>query len=266
MHETAEGKFETVLSVTGPATLDVSVDSGLIRVRAGESGSVRIRGTLRARRTFFGWGGVEDRIRQLESAPPVEQDGDTIRVGDVANRWLLRGVTLFLEIAVPADTRVRTLADSGDIRVEGVNGQVDCEADSGDVEVFSVDANVRATSDAGTIRIREVTGRVFASTDSGDIEARDVLGDVEVSTDSGEIRIAQAIAMPVRAESDSGGITVRLAAEGGYNISIQTDHGQISTPGLEYREPPTHQEVRGSIRGGETVVDLTTDSGDIDIA
>lgn len=266
MKETAEGKFETSVSVDGTATLDVAVDSGLIRVKPGEAGVVRIRGIFRARRTFFGWGGVEDRIRQLEAKPPVEQDGNTVRVGDVADRWMLRGISLFLEINVPLDTRIRALADSGDVRVEGTNGPVDCEADSGDVEVFTVDANVRATSDSGTIRIREVTGRVYASTDSGDIEARDVLGDVEVSTDSGEIRISQTVAMPIRAESDSGGITVKLAPEGGYNVSVQTDHGRIGVPKLEWREPPTGKQCRGLLRGGGTVVDLTTDSGDIDMA
>lgn len=261
-----EGTFETAISVSAPVTLDVAVDSGLVRVRAGDNGVVLIRGILRARHSLFGWGNVEDRIRQLEVTPPIKRDGDTIRVGDVADRWLLRGVTLFLEIAVPPDTRVRALADSGDIRVEGTNAPVDCEADSGDVEIFSVTADVQASTDSGTIRMRQVKGRVRANADSGDIEALDIAGDIEANTDSGDIRISQTVAATIRAEADSGGIDVRLAPDAGCNLSLRTDHGQLTTPEMEFRGRPTHKEINGRIRGGGPLVDLETDHGDIDVA
>jgi hypothetical protein len=265
MREAAEGTFETVLSVAGPATLDVAVDYGLIRVRAGDPGSVRIRGILRARRWFFGWVSVENRIRQLESKPPVEQSGTTIQVGAVAGRWLFRGIALYLEITVPADTRIRALADSGDIRVEGIAGAVDCETDSGDVELSAIHGNVRASADSGSIRIREVAGRVNAEADSGDIEALEIAGEIEAATDSGDIRISQTVAAPVRAEADSGGIRVQLAPGAGYNVSAETDHGRITVPEMEWRTR-SKQEVDGRIGGGGPLVDLETDSGDIDIA
>jgi hypothetical protein len=260
-----EGTFDAAINVSAPITLDVAVDSGLVRVRAGEDGVVLIRGILRARHSLFGWGNVENRIRQLEVRPPIQHDGNTIRVGDVADRWLLRGVTLFLEIAVPADTRVRALADSGDIRVEGTNAPADCEADSGDVEIFSVDADVHASTDSGTIRIRQMKGRVRANADSGDIEALDIAGDVEASTDSGDIRVSQTMAASIRAEADSGSIDVKLAPEAGYNVSLRTDHGRLTTPEMEFRGRPTHKEIDGRIRGGGPLVDLETDSGSIDV-
>ncbi len=263
--EQVEGTFEAVLNVTGPATLDAAIDSGLIRVRPGEPGVVRIRGVLRGRRSLFGWGNVEDRIRQLELKPPIEQNGDTVRVGDVADRWLLRGVALFLEIGVPADTRIRALADSGDIRVEGAGVAVDCEADSGDVDVAGIEGNVRASTDSGSIRIRQVKGRVYATADSGDIDALEIAGDIEATTDSGEITIVQTIAAPIRAEADSGGITVKLAPDAGYNITAETDHGRITVPDMEWRERPSEQKYDGRLRGGGPVVDLETDHGDIDV-
>jgi DUF4097 and DUF4098 domain-containing protein YvlB len=171
-------------------------------------------------------------------------------VGDVGN-----GITLFLEIAVPADTRIRAQGDSVDIRVEGA-GPVDCETDSGDVEVSAIEGNVNASSDSGDIRIRRVKGRVHAEADSGDVEALEIAGDIEVETDSGEILISQTLAAPIRAEADSGSISVKLAPDSGYTIRMETDHGRITAPGME---------VNGCLRGGGPVVDLETDSGDIDI-
>jgi len=264
--EPVEGSFERVCNVDGPVRLDVSVDSGFVRVKAGDANTVRVRGILRARRWLFDWGNVEERIRQIEANPPVEQHGNTIRVGDVADRWLLRGIGLFLEIAAPAHTMVRALGDSGDIRVEGIQGPVDCETDSGEIEVTGIGSDVSVSTDSGAIRIRRVKGRVRATTDHGEINALETAGPIEASTDHGEMKLSQTAAAPIHAESDHGTISVKLAPDAGYNVSVRTDHGTITVPDMEWRERPTNQEATGTIRGGGPAVDLETDHGDIDIA
>ena len=127
-----EGAFERTLTVTGLVTLDVSANSGVIRVLRGEAGSVRIRGVVRARSmavsrarsSFFLWGDLSGQMRRIEANPPIAQDGNAIGVGGVTDRWLLRGINLLLEITTPADTEVRALADAGDIRIEGIDGPV----------------------------------------------------------------------------------------------------------------------------------------------
>ena len=131
-----EGAFERTLTVTGPVTPDVSANSGVIRVLRGEAGSVRIRGVVRARSSFFLWGDLSGRMRRIEANPPIAQDGNAIGVGDVTDRWLLRGINLLLEITTPADSEVRALADAGDIRIEGIDGPVECETDSGGDSCF----------------------------------------------------------------------------------------------------------------------------------
>jgi len=264
--EPIEGSFERTCPVTGAVTLDVAVDSGFVRVIAGDPNIVRIRGILRARRWLFDWGSAAERIRQLEASPPVDQRGNTIRVGDVADRWLLRGIALFLEISAPPGTALRALGDSGDIRVEGIQGPVDCETDSGEIEVSGIGSDVSVSTDSGAIRIRRIKGRVRATTDHGDIDASETAGPIEASSDHGEMRLAQTLPAPIHAESDHGGISIKLAPEAGYNVSVRTDHGTITVPNMELRDSPTSQEVNGRIRGGGPVVDIETDHGDIDIA
>src|SRR5271154_5633214 len=117
--ERTEAQFERTLSVTGPVTIDVSARSGVVRVRRGEDGAVLIRGVVRARASIFSWRRPEDEVQHLAANPPVEQNGNTIQVGDVADRWLLRRVYLLVDITTPAATRVRALGDSADLRVEG---------------------------------------------------------------------------------------------------------------------------------------------------
>jgi hypothetical protein len=262
--ERMEGKFERTLTVTGPVSLDVSANSGVIRVLKGEAGAVRIRGVVRARSTFFIWGDLSGRMRRIESNPPIEQDGNAIGVGDVTDRWLLRGITLLLEITAPADTEVRALADSGDIRIEGIDGPVECETDSGQIEISWIGSDVRAKSDSGGIHIQGVKGAVDARADSGRIEAFEVAGTIDATTDSGAIQLSQTMAAPLCAKSDSGRIRVKLAGAGGYSIRARTDNGQIELPVMT-RQRLSRHELEGDVRGGGSVVDLETDSGGIEV-
>jgi DUF4097 and DUF4098 domain-containing protein YvlB len=263
--ERMEGAFERTLTVTGRVSLDVSTHAGVIRVVRGEAGVVQIRGVVRARSSFFiTWGDLTGRMRRFESNPPITQDGNAIGVGDVTDRWLLRGINLLIEITTPADTEIRALADSGDIRIEGVDGPVECETDSGEINIASIGSDVRASCDSGGIHIRAVKGSVDARSDSGHIEALEVEGTIDAKSDSGDIRLSQTMVAPICAQADSGRIRVRLAGSGGYSIRARTDNGRIDLPPMTSQRLSRHQ-LEGDVRGGGSVVDLETDSGDIEV-
>ncbi len=129
----AEGSFDKSVTVSGAVELDVKTDSGGITVVPGTSGVVRVHAILRGQRNWSGSGDVEARIRELERNPPVEKNGNQIRIGYVHDRDLLKGVSMRLEIETPADTQIRARADSGGIRVEGIKGPVDAHTDSGGI-------------------------------------------------------------------------------------------------------------------------------------
>jgi hypothetical protein len=260
----AEAQFERTLPVTGPVTLDVSTKSGAIRVRSGPEGSVTVRGVLRAHPSLFSWTHPEDQVQHLGLNPPILQDGNTIRIGDVADRWLLRRVHFVVEITTPPATKVRAFGDSAALHVEGVNGPVDCETDAGEIQIANIRSQVSAWTDSGAIYIRQVEGSVDARTDSGRIEALEIGGEVDAHTDSGSIRVSQATAAPVYAISDSGWISVKLASDGGYTIGVRTDNGRIELPEMNKARSSGH-EMEGMIRGGGSAVYLETDSGAIDV-
>lgn len=261
MGQTVDRTFERTLSVTGPVSLDLSTGFGLLRVRPGPDGSVLVRGILRARSTWLPWDNAEERLRQLEANPPVEQRGNEVRAGgDLGN------VVLLLDVTAPRDTRVRASVDHGDIRVDGVKGPVDCQGDSGTIEVAGAEAAVRVSVDNGSVQVRNITGRVEVEIDHGDIEALEIGGAVDVSSDSGMIRVSQTTAAPIRAKSDHGSINVRLAKTGGYDVRVRTDHGSVSVPEMERRSGGySWNEAEGRIRGGGPMVDVETDHGSIEI-
>jgi Putative adhesin len=264
MSEWADAQFERKLSVTGPAAVDVVIRSGSVRVRRGEDGSITVRGTLRARDSVFDWVDPDARVQRLAADPPVIQDGNHISIGSGADPWLLRRVKCQLEIEAPGDTSIRAVGDSADVFIEGVGGPVDCETDSGDIEIQDVRSQISASSDSGDISIRKVAGTVEARTDSGEIVALEIGGGIDVRSDSGEIELSQTAVGPVYVRTDSGGVRLRLVESGGYEIRVRTDNGSVELPEMSGARG-SRRRLEGLVRGGGSIVDIETDSGDIQV-
>jgi Putative adhesin len=263
--EHADGSFDRSLTISGPVDLDVQTDSGGIAVTPGSSGSLRVHAILKAQRGWFESSDVESRIRELERNPPVEQTGNKIQVGYVRDRNLLKGISMRLEIQTPADTQIRARADSGGIRVEGIRGPVDCHTDSGGIEIHDIGSDVRAAADSGGVRLNNINGSAFAHVDSGGIDATQVAGTIDAQADSGGIRVGQTRPARIRARADSGGVTVKLASSGGYDISAESESGRISVPEMIVRGSFSPHHVEGKVRGGGPEVNVHVDSGNVTV-
>lgn len=260
-----EGSFDRSVTVSGPVSLDVKTDSGGIAITPGSSGSVHVHAVLKAEHGWLGGGDAAERIRQIESHPPIEQSGNQVRIGYVHDRELLRGISMRFEIQTPADTQVLARADSGGIRVAGVRGPVDCKTDSGGIRVQDVKAGVHAAADSGGIHMADIGGAVVARVDSGGVEATNVSGSIDAQTDSGSIRLSQTTPAPIRAKADSGGVTVRLAPKAGYDLNLETDSGRISVPEITVRSGFSSHHVQGKVGSGGPLVEIRAASGSVSV-
>ncbi|HEX4229796.1 MAG TPA: DUF4097 family beta strand repeat-containing protein [Bryobacteraceae bacterium] len=260
-----QGSFDKALPVSGKVDLDVKTDSGGISIVPGSGGMVRVHAILKMQHDWFGSGDAMGRIRELERNPPVEQNGNHIRIGYVRDPGLLRGISMRLEIETPPDTQVQAHADSGGIRVEGLRSSVNCKTDSGGIQISDIKADVRAAADSGGIRIEDVTGPVFARVDSGGIVARGIAGAVDAQADSGGVRIAQTTPGPILARTDSGGVTVMLAPAAGYDLKVDSDSGNISVPEMSANAGFSRHHRDGKVRGGGPLVQVQVGSGSVTI-
>src|ERR1700684_2054645 len=116
-----EGSFDRTLNVTGEVDLDVQTSSGRIEVRPGDSSSVRIHAVIRAHDEFF-HGDEAARIHEIETNPPIQQTGNTIRIKPPADEWVRRHVSISYELLVPQQSRLRAQTGSGSESVEGIRG------------------------------------------------------------------------------------------------------------------------------------------------
>lgn len=297
-----EGQFERTLKVSGPVDLEVTTGSGNITVRPGDAGSVRVKGTIRATDSWLGLGQTaEEKVRTLEASPPIEQTGNTIRIGRVADRELRRNVSISYEVVVPVETRLRADTGSGDHSIEGIRGPVNADTGSGNVRMSNIGGEVRADTGSGDIELNSIQGSVYADTGSGsvratgiaggfvadtgsgdvtvqltaagavkietgsgDVEASGVRGSLEVDTGSGDIAVEGEPTGRWMLDAGSGNVSLRLPPQASAELSLHSDSGRI-----HLSHPVTVQgtigrsQVQGKLGSGGVRVEAHTGSGDI---
>ncbi|HSS99814.1 MAG TPA: DUF4097 family beta strand repeat-containing protein [Terriglobales bacterium] len=302
----AEGSFQRNLKVNDSVDLDIETGSGNIEIRTGSSDQVQITGHIRANNnSWFGnsGGDAADKVKRIESNPPIQQSGNDIRIGHIDDPSLRRNISISYELVVPADTRLRSRTGSGNQNAVGLKGAVDLQTGSGNVVFSNIANTVRAESGSGNIEAEHVSGNVRAKSGSGDIRINDLSGGLDAESGSGSITMAQASAGSVRASTGSGDVSlsgvkgsleastgsgtvhaegdpkgawrlhtgsgsvrVRFPSQASYDLYAHTGSGGISVgPPITVQGSVNKHEMRGKVGGGGVPVELETGSGEIEI-
>jgi len=301
----SNGSFDRTLQVNGPVDLDVKTASGRISVRNGNAGQVTVHGTIRANEGWlFGSGcgmSADEKVKALQDHPPIEQTGNSIRIGHINDERMRCNVSISYDIVVPADTRLISKTGSGSQEVEGIRGPAEVQTGSGDIKVTDVDADLRAHTGSGSIDLDGIAGSLNAETGSGSIRGRHIGGLMKtqgskmkpVSADASSVRIdahtgsgrieleqvtgavtASAGSGSIHVQGDptgnwdlhsgSGGVEVELPQNAAFTIDAETGSG-----GITVDQPVTIQgsvskrALRGTVRGGGVELRLRTGSGGI---
>jgi hypothetical protein len=298
--EAAEGSFDRTLKVTGPVRLDITTGSGSIQVRTGSANQVHVAAHIKSTEWF---GNAEDRIKRIESNPPIQQSGNDIRIGRIDDSDLTHNISISYEVTIPADTELRSHTGSGSQSIAGVHGTTEVSSGSGRLQISEIGSHVRAETGSGDIDIDRVQGSVRAKAGSGSIHATSIAGGFDAETGSGRISLEQSAPGSVRADTGSGGMELRgvkgsleaRAGSGGIEIegepagpwTVHTGSGTVrlqlasnasfdldartSSGSLSVDHPVTVQgslgkkHIQGKVRGGGVPVDVETGSGNIEI-
>ncbi|HUJ51406.1 MAG TPA: DUF4097 family beta strand repeat-containing protein [Bryobacteraceae bacterium] len=260
----AEGSFDRTLNVTVPVDLDVQTGSGHIHVHSGNSSSVVVHATIRAHEGRFG-SSAGQRVRAIESNPPIQQNGNFIRIGHVKDPDLLRGVSIAYDLTVPAETKLRSSTGSGSVVVDGIRGPVNAETGSGTVNISKVADEVRAQTGSGRMEFDSVESNVDAHTGSGSIHGSGIKGRIVAHTGSGHIELEQTGAGDVEAHTGSGGVTVATPGQAGFELRAHTGSGSITVDRpMTIRGTISKHDLQAKVGGGgNAIVNLSTGSGSI---
>ncbi len=264
--DAAQGSFARTLKVSGPVDLEVRTGSGKIGIRNGDAATVQINATIRAGSDWTAWfhgASAEERIKAIQANPPIEQNGNSIRVGFHHDDALYRNISISYDIVVPAETKVRSHTGSGSQTIEGVRGPVEANAGSGSLKIVDVDQGLVAGTGSGSIEMDGVGGNITAHAGSGSIRGNHLGGGMQSSAAAGgtsggvlkaSARNSSTQASPSRSSSGSaprlelqtGSGNIRLENVVGA-LRAQTGSGSIEAGG----EPEGNWELRTGSGGVE---------------
>jgi hypothetical protein len=299
----ATGHFDRTLQVSGPVDLDVVSGSGNITVRTGGAATVSVSARIHANASWLFGGDEEAKVRRIEQNPPIEQQGNTIRIGHFADSELTRHISIDYDVTVPAQTKLSTRSGSGDLSVSGTQLPLVAKTGSGNVTIENLSADAHISSGSGDLRINSIKGALHADTGSGNVRAKGVAGAIVASTGSGDVEMDQVAAGDVKVDTGSGNvklrgvkgglrastgsgdiqaegeathdwrlgagsgnITLRLPPQAAFDLNAHTSSGR-----LKVNRPVTMQgelnknHIQGKVGGGGVILDLHTGSGDIEI-
>ena len=279
-----QGTFERTLTVSGTANLEVFTHSGDVTIHTGGAGQILVTGKIHVEDRWLAGGRKED-VAQLESNPPIHQDGSHVRIDYVP----MHEISIDYEITLPADSTVRAESGSGNLTVEGLQSGFEGHTGSGDVRLDRITGSTQVHSGSGNITGRSISGPLDVSASSGDIRLEEMApGDVKAHTGSGNVEV-RGVDGSARAETGSGNIEMdgkiagnwyvktgsgnadlRVPADAGFDLDVSTGSGNITvdhpvTTTVQGRVQSPQKSITGKVRGGGPEVTVHTGSGDVHI-
>jgi DUF4097 and DUF4098 domain-containing protein YvlB len=278
------GTFDRSYQVNGNVDLEVLTRSGDVIVRNGPAGTVSIHAKIESGNSWFGGDHKED-VRQLQSNPPIRQNGNSIRI-DYVN---INNISIDYEITAPENTAIHSHTGSGDQTIEGLKGNVDLESGSGDLKLARLTGEMNFQTGSGNIRGHELSGPARIKAGSGDIVVDEVgAGDVEIRTGSGNITVnginggfhAEAGSGDIHGKglpknmwsvrTGSGNVTLNVPSDAAFDVDISSNSGSVTlghpvSTTVQGRVEESRKSVVGKVRGGGPMVSVHTGSGDVQV-
>jgi DUF4097 and DUF4098 domain-containing protein YvlB len=237
--------------------LSVSTGSGNIHLTRGADNQVHIFGKVKS-----GWGGSEDRVREIAAKPPIEQTGNIVRIG--GHHENLHNISIDYEIQAPENAFLNAGSGSGDVTIDGVGENAKLSTGSGNIHATGLHGGFSADTGSGNI-YAEQTGEGFvkAQTGSGNVELRNLRGGLRAGTGSGDIKAGGAPTADWKLETGSGNVEL-WTGSAGLTLDASSGSGSIHTDReLLTQGSSDHHHLAGKINGGGPTVRIETGSGDI---
>ncbi len=255
----SEHPFERTLTVSGQVQLSVATGSGNIHLTRGAGNQVHITGKVKA-----GWGGSEERAKEIAANPPIEQTGNIVRIG--GHHENMNNISIDYEIQAPENALLEAGSGSGDITVVGVGVTAKISTGSGNIHATGLHDGFSVSTGSGDIYAEQTgTGDVKASAGSGNIELRNLHGGLHAGTGSGNIKVGGAPTSDWKLGTGSGDVEL-WPGSAGITLDASTESGNIHSDREEMTQGTLNRHhVSGKLNGGGPTVHIETGSGEIRI-
>jgi len=253
----SEATFDRTLTVSGKVELSISTGSGNIHLTRGSDNRVHIFGKVKS-----GWGGSDQKVREIAANPPIEQTGNIIRVG--GHHENLHNISIDYEIEAPASAILDAGSGSGNITDDGVGENAKLSTGSGNIHATGLHGGFAVNTGSGDIYADQSgEGDVKAQTGSGNLELRNLKGGLRGGTGSGDIKVGGTPTGPWHLGTGSGNVEF-WGGNASLTLDASTGSGNIhSDKEMVTQGSADKHHLTGKINGGGPTVRIETGSGDI---
>jgi len=215
-------EFSRNFEVGSAPVLVIDNFAGVINVRAGASGEIRVTGTKKGR--------TLGDMNQIQV--DMQQSGDQVTITTrIPGGLRLSNISVAWEVQVPANTRL------------------DLHSGAGDLQAAGLQSNIKLRTGAGTIQVSDVNGQIDANTGAGAINIHGANGPVQLHTGAGEIIYQGSLTGDSNVDTGTGAIVLTLPATANIHVDLSTGMGAVSTD-YDVSGTVQHTEIRGVIGSG----------------
>lgn len=278
--------FDKTLDVGNSISLNVTTSSGNIDIQKSDSNKLKIDTEVKVRSFIpFEARRITNRIKRN---PPVEQNGDSIVIGDMSNyRFgpsLLRSISIDYDIETPYETELTLRSSSGNQTVEDIAGPISAKVSSGNIDIESIDGDIGADLSSGNLSIEDINGdlniklssgevklsniigRIVSEQSSGNATLKDVSKEINIKTSSGNIKLDSDLPQNTdwTLKSSSGNIILDIPDDEDFNIDASVTSGDIDLGNLEFVGEESAKKAIGTIgTNSSNRLNINTTSGNI---
>jgi hypothetical protein len=273
-----DNHFERTLNVSAQPDVYVATGSGNITIHTGAGNQVQVVGHLRTG-WHIGWysdgwsdgspsSGTKSRIDRIISNPPIEQIGNTIKIGFETDHDLYNNIAIDYDISVPDATALNLHSGSGDLTVDTDVRYLSASTGSGNIHAQKVKGASDLSTGSGNIELdTESSAEVKLRSGSGNIKLRGLASSLAARTGSGDITADLHLAGAANLATGSGNVHLHLGSDAHFDLESSTGSGSIHIdyPNAPHQDDHTRHHLTASINGGGQPLEVRTGSGDITI-
>ncbi len=256
-----EATFDRTLTFSGKLDLHVMNAAGDIHLTRGPANQVVIHAQVHSQ-----YASDADEVHAIAANPPIEQNGNTIRIGGGPYREGTNHISIEYEIEAPADAVLEAMSSSGNIGDEGVGVGAKLQTGSGNIVARGLEGGFKAESGSGNITVENTgEGDAKAQTGSGSIVINGVHGSLKAQTGSGGISAAGIPSADWKLQTGSGNIEL-ATGNAPMTLDASVGSGTISTAQqMVIQTSSERHHVHAELNGGGPEVRVETGSGDIHV-
>src|SRR5271165_852066 len=242
--QASEQSFIKTINLRDRLDLTITSGAGNIQISQGPPGRVRVTGHVKAN----DWHPTDDRLRDIAARPPIQQNGNMIRVGSTEQ---LAHIIIDYEIEAPADSIIQASSSVGDIFDEGVGLNVHFNTASGSIHAIGLKGSIDVRSKEGDIEVEQNgQSEVKVVSGTGNLELRNLHGALRAATDAGSIKVSGVPASDRSVHAGKGDVELTLGSAA-CTIDAQTGAGLVhSDLRVERTNGTDPRHLAGTINGG----------------